>query len=64
MIAKNVFGIVGWQNSGKTTLIEALLAEFTARGLRISTIKHAHHAFDIDIPTFSLDRPGAKHSLN
>lgn len=50
MIAKNVFGIVGWQNSGKTTLIEALLAEFAARGLRVSTIKHAHHAFDIDIP--------------
>lgn len=45
-----IFGIVGWKNSGKTTLITALLREFTARGLRVSTIKHAHHAFDLDHP--------------
>jgi molybdopterin-guanine dinucleotide biosynthesis protein B len=50
MRPKNVFGITGWKNSGKTTLIVALVEEFTLRGLRISTIKHAHHAFDIDIP--------------
>lgn len=43
-----VFGIVGWKNSGKTTLVEALVRDFTARGLRVSTVKHAHHAFDID----------------
>ena len=46
----NVFGIVGWKNSGKTTLVEALVRELTRRGFRISTIKHAHHAFDIDVP--------------
>jgi len=46
----NVFGIVGWKNSGKTTLVEALVAEFARRGLRVSTIKHAHHEFDIDVP--------------
>jgi len=45
-----VFGIVGWKNSGKTTLVEALIREFAARGLRVSTVKHAHHAFDIDVP--------------
>ena len=45
-----VIGIVGWKNSGKTTLIESLLPEFTSRNLRVSTIKHAHHALDFDIP--------------
>jgi molybdopterin-guanine dinucleotide biosynthesis protein B len=43
-----VFGITGWKNSGKTTLTERLVAELTQRGWRISTVKHAHHAFDID----------------
>lgn len=44
------FGIVGWKNSGKTGLMERLVAELTGRGLRISTLKHAHHAFDVDQP--------------
>ena len=43
-----VFGIVGWRNNGKTTLIEKLVSEFVARGLSVSTVKHAHHGFDID----------------
>ncbi|MHB2265175.1 molybdopterin-guanine dinucleotide biosynthesis protein B [Aliihoeflea sp. PC F10.4] len=43
-----VIGITGWKNSGKTTMTERLVAEFVARGLRVSTVKHAHHAFDID----------------
>ncbi|WP_029056785.1 molybdopterin-guanine dinucleotide biosynthesis protein B [Stappia stellulata] len=43
-----VFGITGWKNSGKTTLVVRLVAEFTARGFRVSTVKHAHHAFDVD----------------
>ncbi|MEM6728650.1 MAG: molybdopterin-guanine dinucleotide biosynthesis protein B [Pseudomonadota bacterium] len=42
------FGIVGWKNAGKTGLMERLVAEFTARGVRVSTLKHAHHAFDVD----------------
>jgi molybdopterin-guanine dinucleotide biosynthesis protein B len=50
MKAQKVLGIVGWKNSGKTTLVEALVREMTARGLRVSTIKHAHHSFDIDVP--------------
>lgn len=41
-------GIVGWKNSGKTTLAVRLIEEFTRRGLRVSSVKHAHHAFQID----------------
>jgi len=48
--AHTVFGITGWKNSGKTTLIEALIREFARRDIRVSAIKHAHHDFDIDIP--------------
>lgn len=43
-----LFGIVGWKNSGKTTLTERLVRNLTERGYRIATIKHAHHEFDID----------------
>lgn len=46
----SIFGITGWKNSGKTGLTERLVAEFSGRGLKVSTIKHAHHAFDIDKP--------------
>lgn len=45
---KRVFGITGWKNSGKTTLTERLVRELTARGRRVSTVKHAHHDADID----------------
>lgn len=45
---RRIFGITGWKNSGKTTLTERLVAEFRRRGKRVSTIKHAHHDFDID----------------
>lgn len=45
-----VYGIIGWQNSGKTTLVEALVAEITGRGYSVSTIKHAHHDVDLDRP--------------
>jgi len=45
-----IFGIAGWSGSGKTTLIAKLLPELTARGLRVSTLKHSSHAFDIDKP--------------
>lgn len=44
------FGLVGWSNSGKTTLMIALLEFLTARGVRVSTLKHSHHAMDIDRP--------------
>lgn len=45
-----VLGISGWSGSGKTTLLVRLIPALTARGLSISTIKHAHHAFDVDVP--------------
>ena len=43
-----VFGITGWKNSGKTGLTERLVTELTRRGWKVSTVKHAHHDFDID----------------
>lgn len=45
-----VFGFAGWSGAGKTTLIRAVIAHLVAEGLRVSTIKHAHHDFDIDQP--------------
>jgi molybdopterin-guanine dinucleotide biosynthesis protein B len=45
-----VFGVTGWKNSGKTTLVTKLVAEFSRRGFNVSTVKHAHHEFDIDKP--------------
>ncbi len=44
----NVWGVVGWKNSGKTGLMERLVTEFVTRGLTVSTLKHAHHSFDVD----------------
>ncbi|WP_027054173.1 molybdopterin-guanine dinucleotide biosynthesis protein B [Mesorhizobium erdmanii] len=46
----NIFGVTGWKNSGKTTLTEKLVAELVRRGWKVSTVKHAHHDFDIDKP--------------
>ena len=45
-----IFGLAGWSGSGKTTLVVRLLPELTGRGLAVSTVKHAHHGFDIDTP--------------
>lgn len=45
-----IFGLAGWSGSGKTTLMTCLLPEFAARGLRVSTLKHAHESFEIDQP--------------
>ena len=47
-MTQRVFGITGWKNSGKTTLTERLVAELTRRGWKVSTVKHAHHDFDVD----------------
>lgn len=43
-----VFGIVGWKNSGKTGLLERLVDDIANRGFSVSTMKHAHHNFDVD----------------
>jgi len=45
-----IYGVTGWKNCGKTGLMERLVAEFTARGLTVSTLKHAHHTTDVDQP--------------
>jgi molybdopterin-guanine dinucleotide biosynthesis protein B len=45
-----IIGLAGWSGSGKTTLITKVLPRLLARGLRVSTLKHAHHGFDLDQP--------------
>ena len=43
-----VIGFAGWSGAGKTTLLRRLIPALTGQGLRVSTLKHAHHAFDVD----------------
>jgi len=43
-----VYGVVGWKNAGKTTLVERLVAEIAGRGFSVSTVKHTHHGVDVD----------------
>lgn len=43
-----VFGVTGWKNAGKTTLVSKLVTELTARGFTVSTIKRTHHNVDLD----------------
>jgi molybdopterin-guanine dinucleotide biosynthesis protein B len=45
-----IIGLAGWSGSGKTTLITKAIPRLLARGVRVSTIKHAHHGFDLDTP--------------
>ena len=45
-----IYGVTGWKNTGKTGLVERLVTEITARGFTVSTLKHAHHATEIDQP--------------
>lgn len=61
-----VLGFAAWSGTGKTTLLEQLLPLLREHGLRIGMIKHAHHAFDIDIPgkdSFRLRKAGAEQML-
>ena len=46
----NVYGVIGWKNAGKTTLVERLVAEVVRRGFTVSTVKHTHHLVDVDRP--------------
>ena len=50
MTSPAVIGVTGWSGSGKTALIVRLIPELAARGFKVATVKHAHHAFDIDTP--------------
>ncbi|PTM39097.1 molybdopterin-guanine dinucleotide biosynthesis protein B [Bosea sp. 124] len=45
-----VIGLAGWSGAGKTTVLTRLIPELSARGVSVSTLKHAHHAFDLDTP--------------
>lgn len=45
-----LIGLAGWSGAGKTTLVEKLIPELVSRGIRVSTVKHAHHNFDVDRP--------------
>jgi molybdopterin-guanine dinucleotide biosynthesis protein B len=45
-----IIGLAGWSGSGKTTLLAKVIPCIVARGLKVSTLKHAHHAFDVDQP--------------
>ena len=45
-----IYGIIGWKNSGKTSLMERLVASITTKGLTVSTVKHVHHDVDLDRP--------------
>jgi molybdopterin-guanine dinucleotide biosynthesis protein B len=61
-----VIGLAGWSGAGKTTLLVKLVPELKRRGLTVSTLKHAHHAFDIDRPgkdSFEHRRAGASEVL-
>jgi molybdopterin-guanine dinucleotide biosynthesis adapter protein len=58
-----VYGVIGWKNSGKTSLMERLVADITGRGFSVSTVKHVHHAVDLDQPgkdTFRHRQAGAR----
>lgn len=58
-----IFGLAGWSGSGKTTLMVRLLPELVRRGIAVSTMKHAHHDFDIDQPgkdSYEHRRAGAR----
>lgn len=64
--APKVFGITGWKNSGKTTLVSQLVSWFGQHGVSVSTIKHAHCDFDIDRPgtdSFKHRQAGAQQVL-
>jgi molybdopterin-guanine dinucleotide biosynthesis adapter protein len=45
-----IIGLAGWSGAGKTTLLSKLIPQLVARGLKVSTVKHAHHSFDVDQP--------------
>ncbi len=45
-----IIGLSGWSGAGKTTLLSRVIPVLVARGLAVSTVKHAHHGFDVDIP--------------
>src|SRR5689334_24395172 len=49
-LTTRIIGLAGWSGSGKTTLVTKVIPRLIARGLKVSTLKHAHHGFDLDQP--------------
>ncbi|HEY5797760.1 MAG TPA: molybdopterin-guanine dinucleotide biosynthesis protein B [Bosea sp. (in: a-proteobacteria)] len=61
-----VIGLAGWSGAGKTTVLTRLIPELARRGVSVSTLKHAHHAFDLDTPgkdSFAHREAGAREVL-
>ena len=61
-----IIGLAGWSGSGKTTLVTKVIPCLNARGLKVSTLKHAHHGFDLDQPgkdSYELRKAGATQML-
>ena len=57
------FGLAGWSGSGKTTLCTKLIENFTKIGIKVGTLKHAHHKFELDKPgkdSFNLRKAGSR----
>ncbi|HEX4040539.1 MAG TPA: molybdopterin-guanine dinucleotide biosynthesis protein B [Xanthobacteraceae bacterium] len=50
MTAMRIVGLAGWSGSGKTTLVTKVIPVLVRRGLKVATVKHAHHEFDTDQP--------------
>src|SRR5690606_28220253 len=66
MQTPRVLGIVGWSGSGKTVLVTRLIPHFVQQGLRVATLKHAHHAFDVDTPgkdSYERRKAGAREAI-
>jgi len=66
MTNPRVLGISGWSGAGKTTLLTKLIPELARRGLSVATLKHAHHAFDVDQPgkdSYEHRKAGARQVL-
>jgi molybdopterin-guanine dinucleotide biosynthesis adapter protein len=62
MSAPRALGIAGWSGSGKTTLITKLIPLLAGRGLKVATVKHAHHSFEVDQPgkdSYAMREAGA-----
>lgn len=66
MHSPRLLGVTGWSGAGKTTLLTALIPLLVERGLRVTTLKHAHHEFDVDTPgkdSYEHRRAGASEVL-
>ena len=59
-----VLGLVGWSGCGKTLLLTRLIPELVKRGLKVATLKHAHHSFDTDVPGKDVTKYGSQRATS